>query len=203
MEEADAAMHASKDYVVLPVPLLGRRVQDRTRAGRPAPVRTKRRGHPGPTSAIQRSDARTSRRPRQTSWTQLALIETAETALGAPGSGAPAGLEPAPPGLGALPAASTDASLPDFASILGYSSTRRNHCAPQFHSTAIPRPVKPAPTTLAGSLPWPFTDRPPTAFSIPTTSSGTPSARKSSDGPYTPPRWHRCRRNRYADRPGP
>ena len=46
----------------------------------------------------------------------------------------PGGLEPPPPGLGALPGASTGASMPDFSYILANSGIRPNHLLTPFHS---------------------------------------------------------------------
>ena len=54
----------------------------------------------------------------------------------APNSGVPpAGFEPATPGLGVLPDASTGASMSDYDPILDDSSLRQDHCSPPFRST--------------------------------------------------------------------
>jgi len=62
----------------------------------------------------------------------------------------PGGLEPPSPGLGALPAASTPASMPDFDVILDYTSDNQNHCPPRFHSTSHSTKPDPGPVRRQG-----------------------------------------------------
>jgi hypothetical protein len=66
----------------------------------------------------------------------------------------PAGFEPATPGLGALPCASTSASMPDYNPILDDSSLRQDHRSPRFHSTnhSTRRDARTSPGQAAGGV---------------------------------------------------